>query len=219
MVMYDGDNTYKGKPLFRAGIMNSGTIYPADPVDCPKGQAIYDQVVSEAGCSGSPDTLVCLRNLDYETYLNAVTSVPGISGYTSVAVSYPPRPDGVILTESPEELISAGKYVKIPFIVGDQEDEGTAFALSQSNITTTDLLVSYLSDVFFHDATTEQIEELVALYPEDPAAGPPYNTGDLYELYPQYKRLAALLGDYTFTIMRRVFLSVVTKHLFRLGLF
>lgn len=44
MVMYDGDHTYKGKPLFRAGIMNSGSVVPADPVDCPKGQDIYDQV-------------------------------------------------------------------------------------------------------------------------------------------------------------------------------
>ena len=44
-----------------------------------------------------------------------------------------------------------------------------------------------------------------------PPPAAPYNTGDLYELYPQYKRLAALLGDYTFTIVRRVFLSIVTK--------
>jgi carboxylesterase type B len=44
MMLYDGDNSYKGKPLFRAGIMNSGSIAPADPVDCPKGQAIYDRV-------------------------------------------------------------------------------------------------------------------------------------------------------------------------------
>ena len=46
MMLYDGDNSYKGKPLFRAGIMNSGSIVPADPVDCPKGQAIYDRVGS-----------------------------------------------------------------------------------------------------------------------------------------------------------------------------
>jgi carboxylesterase type B len=46
MMLYDGDNSYKGKPLFRAGIMNSGSIVPADPVDCPKGQAIYDRVSS-----------------------------------------------------------------------------------------------------------------------------------------------------------------------------
>lgn len=46
MLLYNGDNTYKGKPLFRAGIMNSGSIVPADPVDCPKGQAVYNKVSS-----------------------------------------------------------------------------------------------------------------------------------------------------------------------------
>jgi len=44
MMLYNGDHTYKGKPLFRAGIMNSGSVIPADPVDCPKGRAIYDTV-------------------------------------------------------------------------------------------------------------------------------------------------------------------------------
>lgn len=44
MALYDGDNTYKGKQLFRAGIMNSGSIVPADPVDCPKAQFVYDTV-------------------------------------------------------------------------------------------------------------------------------------------------------------------------------
>lgn len=48
MALFDGDNTYKGKPLFRAGIMNSGTVVPADPVDGAKGQAIYDQVSSRS---------------------------------------------------------------------------------------------------------------------------------------------------------------------------
>jgi carboxylesterase type B len=44
MALYDGDHTYKGKPLFRAAIMNSGSVVPADPVDGAKGQAIYDTV-------------------------------------------------------------------------------------------------------------------------------------------------------------------------------
>ena len=44
MLLYNGDHTYKGKTLFRAGIMNSGSIVPADPVVCPKGQLIYDTV-------------------------------------------------------------------------------------------------------------------------------------------------------------------------------
>lgn len=46
--------------------MNSGSAVPVDPVDCPKAQAIYDQVVANAGCAGQTDTLNCLRGLDYQ---------------------------------------------------------------------------------------------------------------------------------------------------------
>lgn len=66
MLVKGGDHTYKGKPLFRGAIMNSGSAIPADPVDCPKAQAIYDQVVANAGCQGKPDTLNCLREVDFE---------------------------------------------------------------------------------------------------------------------------------------------------------
>lgn len=66
MLAKDGDHTYKGKPLFRGAIMNSGSAVPADPVDSAKAQAVYDQVVANAGCAGKADTLNCLRGLDYE---------------------------------------------------------------------------------------------------------------------------------------------------------
>jgi acetylcholinesterase len=71
MALYDGDNEYNGKPLFRATIMDSGSIVPADPVDCAKSQNVYDTVVQNAGCGGATDTLDCLRSVDYQTYLNA----------------------------------------------------------------------------------------------------------------------------------------------------
>lgn len=176
MALYDGDNTYNGKALFRGGIMDSGSIVPADPVDCPKGQEVYDTVIKNAGCASASDTLECLRGVDYTTYLNAANSVPGILGYTSVALSYLPRPDGTTLTDSPEILVEQGKYAKVPFIVGDQEDEGTIFALFQSNITTTAELVSYFLDVFFHDAAQEVMEALVATYPDDASDGSPFRT-------------------------------------------
>ncbi|CZR53431.1 probable cholinesterase [Phialocephala subalpina] len=210
MALYNGDNTYNGKPLFRAGIMDSGSVVPADAVDGPRAQGIYDTVVEHAGCSGSADTLACLRTLDYETYLKATTSVPSFTDYQSVALSYVPRPDGVALTQSPEILVGLGDYAKIPFIIGDQEDEGTLFSLVQSNISTTAQVVDYFKGVFFMDATLEQVQALVATYPDDPAAGSPFNTGLLNNIYPQYKRIAAMLGDLVFTLTRRVFLSLAT---------
>ena len=211
MAMYDGNIDYKGKPLFRAGIMNSGSLVPADPVDCPKGQIIYDTVVAAAGCSSSSDSLECLREVPYETLLGAMNSVPGLLSYTSLALSYLPRPDGTVLTASPEVLVAEGKYAQVPFIIGDEEDEGTIFGLFQSNITTIAELTTYLQDFYFHDATEAQLEALIATYPDTTTDGSPFRTGILYDWYPQYKRIAALLGDLTFTLTRRSFLTLANS--------
>ena len=207
LALFDGDNTYNGKPLFRGAVMNSGSLAPANPVDCPKGQAVYDDVVKSAGCSSASDTLACLRSLPYTQYLNAANSVPGIISYESLALSYLPRPDGTVLTASPDALVQQGKYAKVPFIIGDQNDEGTIFSIIQANLTTTQELVEYFSSIYFQDAPDSVLEGLLDQYPIDPTAGSPFNTGLLNEIRPQYKRLAAILGDLTFTLTRRGFLA------------
>jgi carboxylesterase type B len=207
MLLYDGDISYKGKPLFRGGIMNSGSIVPAQPVDSNKAQAIYNTVVKEAGCSGSSDTLTCLRTTPYNKLLQACNSVPGILGYSTVNLSYLPRPDGKAITASPEELVTQGKYAKVPFIVGDQEDEGTLFGLFTPNLTTTAEVSEYLSTVFFDEATTAQVNGLVDTYQTITEDGSPFRTGLLNNFYPQFKRVSAVLGDVTFTISRRLFLE------------
>lgn len=208
MALYGGNITYNGEPLFRGAIMDSGSIAPADPVDCPKAQAVYDKVVETAGCTGANDTLECLRGLPYEDFLDAVNSVPGFLGYQSVALSYFPRPDGTVLTDSPEILIGNGNYAAVPMIIGDQEDEGTIFSLFTSNLTTNDDFLNYLSTYYFADATTEEIQGLLDTYPQDITEGSPFRTGILNELYPQYKRICAVLGDLVFTLSRRGFLQL-----------
>jgi carboxylesterase type B len=40
MAIYNGDNTYNGKPIFRGAMMDSGSIIPSDPIDCAKGEAV-----------------------------------------------------------------------------------------------------------------------------------------------------------------------------------
>lgn len=57
MTLNGGDNTYKGKPLFRGAIMDSGSVIPYARVDAPQAQQVYDSVVRSAGCEGSADTL------------------------------------------------------------------------------------------------------------------------------------------------------------------
>lgn len=169
------------------------------------------QVVQAAGCSGSSNTLACLREVPYTKFLTAANSVPGILSYFTVNLSYLPRPDGKVLTASPDTLLAAGKYAKVPFIVGDQEDEGTLFGLFTANLTTTREITTYLSTIFFNNASPTQVETLVGTYQNIFEDGSPFRTGLLNNWYPQFKRVSAILGDITFTLTRRVFLEVASQ--------
>ncbi|KAF2155568.1 alpha/beta-hydrolase [Myriangium duriaei CBS 260.36] len=212
LLINGGDNTYNGQPLFRGAIMDSGSVAPAEPVDTPKAQNIYDAVVQKAGCGGQSDTLACLRTVPYDTLLTAVNSVPAILSYSALDLSYLPRPDPTdnFFPDSPDDAIAKKAYAKVPIIIGDQEDEGTLFALFQPNITNQAQVVEYLQSYFPTVADPSLIPNLVASYPDHASAGSPFNTGILYNIYPEFKRMAAILGDITFTLTRRATLSVLS---------
>ena len=125
LALFDGNNTYKDRPLFRGAIMDSGSITPTEPVNGVKAQRIFDTVIEAAGCASAADSakLECLRGVDYDIFVNASNVVPTLLGYDSLAFSYAPRPDGRILTASPEDLAQTGKYAAVPMIIGNQENE------------------------------------------------------------------------------------------------
>ncbi|KIM96217.1 hypothetical protein OIDMADRAFT_44926 [Oidiodendron maius Zn] len=138
LALYAGNNTYKGKPIFHGAIMNSGTILPADPVDTAKAQDIYDTVVEAANCAHANNTLDCPRDTDYDTFV-------------SVAISYPPRPDGKVVVDSGEVLVQTGR---------------TLFSFTQSNVSNTNALVDYFPSAYYHLATESQLRTLIEAYPD-----------------------------------------------------
>ena len=140
--------------------------------------------------------------------LYAMEQPPFVLTYSSVALAYLPRPDGKVLTMSPDQAGLFGRFAKVPLIIGDQEDEGTLFALFQSNITTKRQVVDYLSDYYFAHASQDLLERLVSYYDDIVERGSPFRTGTESNWYPQFKRLAAILGDIAFTISRRAALLV-----------
>lgn len=105
----------------------------------------------------------------------------------------------------------AGKYTKIPFIAGTQEDEGTLFGIFTLNITTTSQVANYLSTQFFNSATQQQIEDLVSSYQTTTEDGSPFRTGLLNNFTPQFKRISAIIGDLTFILTRRLFSEIHTQ--------
>ncbi|KAF8264822.1 carotenoid ester lipase precursor [Lactarius quietus] len=201
----NGGNT---EGLFRAAFMQSGSPTPTS--DITAGQPYYDFLVERTGCSGSSDTLACLRAAPYDKLKAAMDSTPSISSYQSVALAWLPRVDGVFLVDAPQKLIQRGEVARIPFVSGDCDDEGTLFSISQTNITTPAELRTYLIDFFFPNATESQIDKLLRLYPQDVTQGSPYDTGTQNALTPEFKRLASILGDFVFQAPRRFFLKTVS---------
>ena len=171
--------------------------------DYHRGQSTFDSIVSQVGCGSVTDKITCLRQVPYDALYKAVQEQPSFHSYESSSLPWYPRPDGTYLKDSPHRLLRTGKVANIPYIIGDMKDESTIFSLvNQQNITNDVEFQQYFNTVYFPNATAAQIQALTSQYPEDPVAGSPFDTGTDLE-----KRLATIIGDYTFQAPRRDLLN------------
>ncbi|KAF9482847.1 carotenoid ester lipase precursor [Pholiota conissans] len=203
MVANEGDS----EGLFRAAVMQSGSALPVG--DITDGQPHYDALVAQTGCTGAADTLQCLRALPFDVLKGAMDNSPGIFDFQSLNLAWPPRADGVFLTDHPQKLVQQGIIANVPFISGDCDDEGTLFSLSTLNITTDPQFQAYVQNTLLQGRgiTDAEIAQLATLYPSDLTQGSPFGTGVTDALSPQFKRLAAFQGDLIFQAPRRFLLQ------------
>ncbi|KAL7757059.1 hypothetical protein ACKLNR_014052 [Fusarium oxysporum f. sp. zingiberi] len=182
--------------------MASGGIWKSK--DYHYRQDLFNFMTEQSGCRQAEDKLACLRTADYGLLYNASHQLPSLVSYRATQVPWYPRPDGSFLKASPHRLLRSGNVARAPFIIGDIKDEGTIFSIIAGlNLTTDAEFRSYFKTYFFNNLSDEQVKEFTDLWPQDPAQGSPFDTGDAYVLGPQYKRLSAAIGDYTFQSGRR----------------
>ncbi|PNS20773.1 hypothetical protein CAC42_2704 [Sphaceloma murrayae] len=173
-VINRGDNRYKGGRLFRAAIQNSGGPSASSAVDSAASQASYDAIVRDAGCANTTHTLSCLRAVPYETYAAAVNPASGAARV--FGPGFEPTDD--FMPVSSIDAIRAGDFSRVPLIQGTQEEEGTLNSFRLGGINSTEMVVDSIA--------------------RGRGASPPkspFGTGAKFELYPQYKRLSAAVGD------------------------
>jgi hypothetical protein len=72
-------------------------------------------------------------------------------------------------------------------------------------------LRTYLNNNYLIKATLAEVDKLLTLYPDNVAAGSPFDTGLLNVITPQFKRLAAIQGDLVFQAPRRYLLDKVSS--------
>ncbi|KAI0387322.1 alpha/beta-hydrolase [Hypomontagnella monticulosa] len=183
--------TYGGRTdgLFHRSIQESGSATTAWCNGSDWYQPIYNKIVDQVNCSSVPDTLECLRTIDYETLY------PFLNSWTTPGPGYYPTVDGDIFPNYPSELIRSGRFAHVPHIYGTVSDEGTDNA--PMGINTDEDLRNFLLHRTGFDFPSTTVDRIMELYPDDPAQGVPIDTGS--ERFAdngwQYKRVAAIVGD------------------------
>ncbi|EGG06891.1 uncharacterized protein MELLADRAFT_63115 [Melampsora larici-populina 98AG31] len=134
----------------------------------------------------------------------SVNRIPGLFSSGSFPSPFSPFIDEEFVTANIDQLLSEGKYAKVPLISGNQDDEGTLLILGQlSRLITEDDVRQYFQYLCPKASETETTE-ILQLYPQDITQGSPFNTGILNAITPGYKQYAALFGDFTFQAFRRL---------------
>ena len=179
-------------------------------------QGLYNQIVVNSGCAasngtsaGNQSTFECLKALPAATLLNA--SIEGLALPQYAGFDFAPSIDGGIIPDSPHTLLQQGKFAKIPFISGNNQDEGTLFTPTYINSTVeVELALSVLEP---KTPNSTILGDILSLYPNDPSMGSPFGTGnETFGLAPEFKQLAAIIGDNGFQTNRRWFLDQSNSH-------
>jgi carboxylesterase type B len=183
--------------------------------------------------AGGDATLECLRGLPAQAILDASAKLKALPQYAK-QVEWAPTLDGELVPDSPHALLQRGKISKIPFICGTMRDEGTFMlltAMQNTNSTasasstgsgpanttapvnaTIPANISLMSAADYLSASAalppDVLKEVLAAYPEDPALGAPFDTGnETFGLPPQYKQVAAIITDAQWTSRSRAMLA------------
>ncbi|KAI3619517.1 extracellular triacylglycerol lipase precursor [Moniliophthora roreri] len=166
--------------------------------------------ILESGGAGTTFTFEASRRQEnWDSFVAAVpecsNSAPGDSftwvSFAEAREQFPfvPALDGPggLLPELPSEMYAKGQFARIPFISGTNLDEATPFtptATSSSDTIRNGIISNYTTNSD-DPALQAAADQLLQLYPDVPALGSPFNTGnETFGLSSQYKRSAAIIS-------------------------
>lgn len=184
LIAYDGED----RGLFSGAIAQS-SFWPTQRT-VHQSEFQFSRFVDDTGCSLAEDTMACLRQADLDVVQRANVALP-YPGATGNPFWY-----WLPVTEGPGSLVpgllyeafEAGKFVKVPLMVGDDNDEGTVFV---SNASSQAEVSAFLKNNY-PELSAANLSAINAAYPPD--AFPRLATRAVY-----VPSLAAAYGELTFT--------------------
>ncbi|KAF9257010.1 esterase 1 [Marasmius fiardii PR-910] len=199
----------------RGAILESGGALPTFTFPASRRQNCWDSFVNAIpNCSSSSmNTFDCIRNASSNSLLQAMGVSLAEANEEFPWVPTLDGPDG-LLPELPSQMFAKGLFSKIPFISGANLDEATQFTPTtvSSPVTIQNGLVSNCTNEFGSPQLNVVADQILQLYPNAPALGSPFNTGnETFGLNSQYKRAAAILGDVMFHSVRRLWSQTAAR--------
>ncbi|KAJ6457783.1 esterase 1 [Mycena vitilis] len=203
--------------LARAAILESGSQGTTALFASERREAAWQNfvagVASCASVATSGSTFGCLQDA------NTTKIFAGLASAAAEATEEFPwdpvldGPDGLI-PDLPSVLFQRGQFARLPFIAGTNLDEGTLF--TPQTINSTEEINATTIAQFVPSVSLPRLESSVQtvleLYPDDPALGSPFNTGNnTFGLSSQYKRASAIDGDISFHSQRRFWIETAAN--------
>ncbi|KAG7445244.1 esterase 1 [Guyanagaster necrorhizus] len=199
----------------RAAIFESGSASSTLTFDAQRREDSWTNFVGGVpSCSslvGTSITVDCLQAVNSSDILEGLLLA---EAETDEQLPFDPTLDGDfgVFPDLPSQLFPRGQFARLPFIAGTNLDEGTLFCPPELNYTN-DLLRENLNANFSPPTVPRNVlDDFLALYPDDPSAGSPYNTGnETFGLAPLYKKCAALTSDLMFESQRRHWIQTTSE--------
>lgn len=175
---------------------------------------IFTKAVPSCASAAQGKTLPCLQQAPLADLLNAAALAgsqnPGEFAFIPVIDG-----QGGVIPDLPSTLLASGAFSKIPFIAGTNLDDGTVFTSKTVNSDAS--IFTFLAKIGATAGNENDsiagiqsmfLNLVVSAYPDDPAAGSPYNTGsNTFGLSPFFKKAASIVGDASFQATRRAWIS------------
>ncbi|KAF2169199.1 hypothetical protein M409DRAFT_64945 [Zasmidium cellare ATCC 36951] len=197
---------YNGRDdkLFAGAIAQSGNIaglgaYPT----VEDWEPVIANISRGVGCNNTTRSVLdCLRTIPTDK-LNSVLNSTLTSGASFGFVV-----DNDLIVAPASSQLEKGAFVKVPYIVGVNSDEGTGFSRP---VNTTAQLLQGLTAQGYDNATAQ---DLSILYPDIPDIGIPATLPGRPNatIGSQFKRTSAMYGDMSMTAPRRLSAQMWTKH-------
>ncbi|KAH8831367.1 Alpha/Beta hydrolase protein [Flagelloscypha sp. PMI_526] len=121
----------------------------------------FDLFASAAGCADAQNQMSCLRALN-TSVLQAANIVHPYDGRTgNPKFYYTPTIDGDFVQDHLYALFQQGKFISVPLLIGDDDNEGSSFA---ANASSPEEVVTFLADNY-PQLSSDDASNITALYP------------------------------------------------------